>query len=342
MMKKFQNPDGNLPYLNKDGDITYDIAPAGIAAANKDKIRFFEDYANRYNRFNNKNRTKRILNTVKNDNALVQDSLSVPFATGYYTMNSLNNIKDNVRLGRDVVDELNTSREAIPDRIYLASDSDNNTYTHELAHKLNDSLFPRIRRSRKEKKLLNDAYSLGNFTNPYSKHFEQFTTNTELRDRISSDNNNILGSDLDDVINNMSYDDLHNYVSSTNGYVGSNDYYKLKDGITDAKSAYDHYIQSKHNTLGLFHDSIQGVDPDSRYYKYSQMSKDDYINNRLDAIGRSWKDLTWQKRREWKQNFKNGLLDQSLYQERLNTDKLDAVRKALINVAKLGGKICNK
>lgn len=117
-------------------------------------------------------------------------------------------------------------------------DVDSDTYTHELVHSLNDSIFNSLHRSIKEKQLLNKAYKI--HANPLYKlrhgNNEKFTVNTQVRRLISESHNNALGDDLNNIIKNVSDADLIQTLNNS-GYLEPNDYYKMP--VSSAKELYN-------------------------------------------------------------------------------------------------------
>lgn len=175
-------------------------------------------------------------------------------------------------------------------------------YTHELAHSINDHRSNKLRRTRQEKKMLKDAYSLSSAPNLSSKRIERFTTNSELRRRIADRNNSAFGDELDKIITNMDTTALADIVSHTNGYVRPIDYKKYKPGITSGKTLYE-WSRNK---------MVNGGEPMPHF-----------------------KDLSWKEKRDWRKNYRQGYSPAMIIDE----DKINAVRDALIKVAKMGGKI---
>jgi hypothetical protein len=195
-----------------------DINPAVVVGQHPKTMEFFEDFANRYNGFNNTDATNTVLKTVKEDNPVVK-------TTGYNMYNP------------------------ITDKIYLRTQGPI-TYTHELTHKLNDSFPRRIKRTKEELQILKDAYPLGN-KGAHGKLYEKlisdreyFTTNTELRRRISKLYGDVLGEELNSVINSMSDDELAK-IAGLSGYSGTNDFYKYKDSIKTGKDLYEALKEGK-------------------------------------------------------------------------------------------------
>ena len=264
---KYQDPNGSLP----DPDIT----PASVTAVSKDHLKFFEDFANRYNKMHRDNKSKEILNIVNGDTAINRSDMLGNRIGGQYSKTDK--------------------------RITLSDDPNTNTYTHELVHKLNDS---GLQRSRREYRLLKRAYPLSNFKFDYDKTEEQFSTNTELRRRISR-KSHISGDRLNTYIKNMSDSDLLNYVNGINGYVDWNDYRKYGLGIRNGKSLYKKYKKDM-----------------------EEFAEDGEVINIP-----KYKDLPIEEKKAWQTKFENKQYGYLMNDKR----KIKALRKALINVAKLGG-----
>ena len=197
-----------------------DITPAVIVEEYPKTTKFFEDFANRYNTFHNTDATDTILKTIKEDIPVVKTK-------GFSMYNPLT------------------------DKIYLRTQNPV-TYTHELTHKLNDSFPRRIKRTEEELQILKDAYPLGG-KDTHGKLYEMlisdreyFTTNTELRRRISEVDGNVLGEELNSVINSMSDEELAE-LAGNSGYSSHNDFYKYKDSIKTGKDLYEALIEGKEN-----------------------------------------------------------------------------------------------
>ena len=156
---------------------TNELYPAGIAIPSNETIDFFKDFAQRYKKFNHIDKSQLIQDLISKDKAIV-------LKRGLPTYNTENK------------------------QIFIPSDDVGvSTYSHELVHKLNDLV---LERTNKERKLLNDAYPLSIAKHVYGRapedmrneliEDERFSTNTELRRKISSDYGNILGKKLNKVI----------------------------------------------------------------------------------------------------------------------------------------------
>lgn len=268
----------DIMYSNQE--IPEDIEPAGAIAASPKTVSFFEDYADRYKRFNNKNRRDKILSRIKNNRTRIADK--------------------NYLINHDMAGFYRPATHTIN----VPLDTSETTYTHELTHALNDSVFGSLPRSRKEKQLLKNAYKI--HAKPLYKLIgggkkELFTTNTELRRAISNHHNNVLGNELDNVIKNMSDNELTEYMS---GYLDSNDYWK-----PIASSAEELY----NKVPGANISSTGGT--------------------------RSWRDLSRKERRDWRRAFRKNAFASTAPNSEIDRDKLNAVREALLYVAKQGGKI---
>jgi hypothetical protein len=205
---KYQNPSFPLIASVENEQ----LEPAIITGASQLTRSFFDDFSNRYYDYHKKNIDNNIKRVLSKD------------------------VKKHTKKG-------NSHYNPITDAITLATSFRPETYTHELTHQLNDS-FRRIKRTKSEKKLLKEAYPLGNrnthgllyglFIGPK----ERFTTNTELRRTISKSNNNVLGKELDDVIMNMSDIELAKLAGRA-GYNGITDYYIFPENIVDGESYYN-------------------------------------------------------------------------------------------------------
>lgn len=103
--------------------------------------------------------------------------------------------------------------------------------------------------SPQEKKALNEAYSylvdkekgindlkrLGlDKSIPELLLEEKHAANRQLRFNISNDNNNVYGEDLDKIIDNLSNDEIDNYLKHTNGYTQS--FYRFNRTIKENSS----------------------------------------------------------------------------------------------------------
>ena len=89
------------------------------------------------------------------------------------------------------------------------------TLSHEMRHLMDDKLGGL---TPEENQILHDAYNLKVEKDYNWLEREYPTTNTELRYKISRDNGNVLGDALNDVINNMTDNDLLNRANWVNGY----------------------------------------------------------------------------------------------------------------------------
>lgn len=168
-----------------------ELYPAGIAIPSNETIDFFKDFAQRYKKFNHIDKSQLIQDLISKDKAIV-------LKRGLPTYNTENK------------------------QIFIPSDDVGvSTYSHELVHKLNDLV---LERTNKERKLLNDAYPLSIAKHVYGRapedmrneliEDERFSTNTELRRKISSDYGNVLGKKLNKVIKSLSTNDIINYVNN--------------------------------------------------------------------------------------------------------------------------------
>lgn len=263
-------------------NVSNNIEPAGVIAASPKTVSFFEDYADRYKRFNNKDRREKILSRIKNNRTRIADE----------------NFLDEHDMGGFYHPATHT--------VNVPLDTSVNTYTHELTHSLNDSIFGSLLRSRKERQLLKKAYKI--HTKPFRKLLhgrkELFTTNTELRRAISRSHNNVLGNELDNLIKNMSDDELTKHIFGI-GYLNDDDYYK-----PIASSAKELYNKVPGANINL--DTGETL---------------------------AWEDLSGKDRRSWKRAFRKNAFSSTVLDKEIDSDRLKAVKEALINVAKQGGKL---
>lgn len=267
--------------MYSDQEIQEDIRPSVKTDVSPQTVSFFEDFADRYKMFNNRDRRDKIIRRIKNNRSrTLSDEFFEKAHAGafYHPATHTVNIPENVGSG---------------------------TYTHELTHSLNDSFLGKLNRSLGERLLLKKAYKI--HANPLNKFIngrkELFTTNTELRKNISDKYNYVLGNELNNIIKNMSDDELLNHVDST-GYLDSNDYYKPV-----ASSAEELY----NKVPGANISSTGGT--------------------------RSWRDLSRKERRDWRRVFRKNAFASTAPNSEIDRDKLNAVREALLYVAKQGGKI---
>ena len=263
--------------------ISEDIKPSVKTDVSPQTVSFFEDFADRYKMFNNRDRRDKIIKRIKNNRSrTVSDELLKKKKAGafYHPATHTVNIPEDVSF---------------------------DTYTHELTHSLNDSFFGSLPRSRKEKRLLRKAYKI--HSNPFYKLIngknEWFTTNTALRRNISHNHDNVLGNELNNVIQNISDDDLLTRLGFTQGYLDINDYYKPI--ASSAKELYN---------------KVPGANVD------------------LDTgETTAWEDLSRKERRDWRRAFRKNAFASTASNREIDYDKLNAVREALIHVAKQGGKL---
>jgi hypothetical protein len=124
-------------------DQSEEIKPSVKTDVSPQTVSFFEDFADRYKMFNNRDRKDKIIRRVKNNRSrtVSDELLERMHARGFY--------------------DLKTHTVNIPE------DVSSDTYTHELTHSLNDSYFGSLPRSRKEKRLLRKAYKI--HANPFYK-----------------------------------------------------------------------------------------------------------------------------------------------------------------------------
>lgn len=267
---KYQNPSSPLIASVENEQ----LEPAIITGASQLTRSFFDDFSNRYYDYHKKNIDNDIKRVLSKD------------------------VKKHAKKG-------NPHYNPITDAITLATSFRPEVYTHELTHQLNDS-FRRIKRTKSEKKLLKEAYPLGDrnthgllyglFIGPK----ERFTTNTELRRTISKLNNNVLGKELDDVILNMSDIELAKLAGRA-GYNGATDYYIFPENVIDGESYY--------NEIGKL--------KDLKHKKWDELNdrEKQWYNNRV-------------KHRIGIYAFKT-----------VDENKINLLRQALITVAKKGGRI---
>lgn len=263
--------------------ISEDIKPSVKTDVSPKTISFFEDFANRYKMFNNRDRRDKIIRRIKNNRS------------------------------RTVSDELLEKKHAgafyhpATHTVNIPEDVSSDTYAHELTHSLNDSFFGSLPRSRKEKRLLRKAYKI--HTNPFYNLIngkkERFTVNTALRRGISYNHDDVLGNELNNVIQNISDDELLKRIDFTQGYLDINDYYKPI--ASSAKELYN---------------KIPGANVD------------------IDTgETMAWEDLSRKQRRDWRRAFRQNAFASTTPNREIDYDKLNAVREALIHVAKQGGKL---
>jgi hypothetical protein len=181
--------------------ISEDIKPSVKTDVSPQTVSFFEDFADRYKMFNNRDRRDKIIKRIKNNRSrTVSDELLKKKKVGAFYHPATHT----VNIPEDVTSDL---------------------YTHELTHSLNDSFLPKLNRSLRERLLLKKAYKID--VNPFYKFIngnkELFTTNTALRRDISDEYNHVLGNELNNIIKNISDDELLNHILSA-GYLDSNDY----------------------------------------------------------------------------------------------------------------------
>lgn len=182
-------------------DQSEEIKPSVKTDVSPQTISFFEDFADRYKMFNNKDRRDKIIRRIKNNRSrTISDEFLEKINAGAFYYPATHTVN-------------------------TPADVNSNAYTHELTHSLNDSLLGKLHRSSGERFLLGRAYDVRtNFLNKFIHgQKELFTTNTELRRNISDKYNHVLGNELNNVIKNMSDDELLKYVDDT-GYLNSNDY----------------------------------------------------------------------------------------------------------------------
>lgn len=255
-----------------------DIEPAVVIGASNETSNFFKDFSDRYQKLNKKDVSKYISNIVNTDTAIKYKNVK---RAGEYSPIT-NRIK------------LNIVSPAI--------------YTHELTHKINDNLnfFNKPRRTRAEKKILKEAYKLGNknaagfIYGLIAGNKEYFTTNTQLRRIISEKNNNVLGDELNNIIISMPSEELVRLASNL-GYTAAEDYYKYKENIKSGEDLY--------NTL---------------YKDY-----EDFV---------PWENLTTDKKQYYNTAFKQNKAVRSRAGE-IDENRIYKIKNALINVAKYGGRI---
>lgn len=263
--------------------ISEDIKPSVKTDVSPQTVSFFEDFADRYKMFNNRDRRDKIIRRVKNNRSrtVSDDFLEKKGWAGFY---------------RPITHTVN-----------IPADVSSGTYTHELTHSLNDSIFGSLPRSRKEKQLLRKAYKI--HAKPFYKLIngeeEQFTTNTSLRRGISYDHDDVLGNELNNVIRNISDDELLKRIKFTQGYLDINDYYKPI--ASSAKELYN---------------KVPGANVDIGTGKTI-----------------SWEDLSRKDRRSWKRVFRQNAFASTDLNKEIDHDRLNALREALIYVAKQGGKL---
>ena len=185
-------------------DQSGEIKPSVKTDVSPQTVSFFEDFADRYKMFNNRDRRDKIIRRIKNNRSrtVSDELLEKRNAGGFYHMAT--------------------------HTVNIPEDVDSDTYTHELTHSLNDSFFGPLPRSRKEKRLLRKAYKIHD--NPFYELIhgkkELFTTNTAHRRGLSYDHDDVLGNELNNVIQNISDDELLKSIKFTQGYLDVNDYYK--------------------------------------------------------------------------------------------------------------------
>lgn len=233
-----------------------------------DNEKFFSDYAQRYNKIHNTDKTDVIMSTLKED---------VP------------------ELGSDKGNAYSPKKDKITLLGYHPS-----TYSHEMSHKLNDSVpTPRLERSEEEAQLLRDAYPLGKLQNSrrwyrkYAGDTEHFATNTELRRSISDKNNNATGEELDNIIKTMDSEKLGRMAGS-NGYGSRRDYFNYPEHVNSPKTFYE------------------------------------------EMGGTNWESLPKKERKQWKWEYdaKTGIDKIGIIDE----EKVNKVREALIKVAGINNK----
>jgi hypothetical protein len=105
-------------------------------------------------------------------------------------------------------------------------------YRHEIAHQFNDRLrrnsfkrnrFRSLPKSEREYEMLNNAYFYD--MEPFRKKEDYYAVNTQLRGMISADHNNVLRKRLDKTINNLTEDQLMDYLGRI-GYINKDQNYR--------------------------------------------------------------------------------------------------------------------
>lgn len=228
-------------------------------------INFFKDFSDRYTKMNGVDKSEEILGTLEKERPIVN-----PKGKGNY----YNPKKDEINL----------------------IGYDENHFTHEFVHKLNDSEpIPRLERSQEEVDLLHAAYPLGKLQNSsrayrkYAGNTEHFTTNTSLRRNISDANGGVTGEELDKIIREMPSEKLGVEASST-GYASPRDYFNFDSSVNS---------------------------PQSYYEKMGNETP--------------WKDLKRKEQKEWKWHYNNKIGVEKIGVP--NEELINKLREALIKVA---------
>ena len=305
-VKKYQEPSDTLPD-------SPEIPTASIMAVGPKGNKFYEDFINRYDA--DAATKDKLRNLIYNENMLCSDLYFDDDAqnwAGYYNPNTK--------------------------RLHSKSDfSTNSVFDHELRHKITD-LFPQ---SRKTTRMLKRAYPLSNVAHHYfnktkwyltppqliqnasfSNH-ERYSTNTELRGKISDRWGNIVGDRLNKKILELPDDTLFDYLRES-GYTGSHDYLKR----ISKREAKDYY---KRDFYGKIYDDVyKDLEINDPYVilPESVKNRDIFINQNMS------KKLSKSMKHDFRNQYKNGK-----YKWQFDSEKLNNVRNALIKVAKFGGVI---
>ena len=202
-------------FINQDDN----YVPSPTIIPSNNLISFFEDYANRYNKEYDTNQTEHIINRVKNTNPSIGEL--PPHIGGQFNI-----FTEDMKL-QDHLDE--------------------STFAHELSHKLNDYAYDHLYRSKEEYDLIRQAYDTinGELFKGASDH-ERFATNTGLRKTISEEYGNVLGEELNKVIENLHPKVLLDLYDRENAYTNKYNYIKHVEGINSAEDLYNR-LYSKDN-----------------------------------------------------------------------------------------------
>lgn len=218
-------------------------------------------------------------------------------------------------------------------------DKINETFSHENRHYYDDVL-PGL--NQQEISKLSEAYPKLNVDK--SKWLKEATaTNTELRRAISQRNNNVIKEDLDQVINNMSDQDLYNMYTQQNGYSTVDNYYfrnKNQEFLDyqktpEYKDQYLPYVKYRQQE-----DALQS---DLNAYDYAQEKRFGMIA--LDKAKQRTKQAKQILKQRKKSNYQASVFPESvinmynkyhkanLNEQELDPNKMQKIRTALKDVA---------